>query len=173
MSYDVIIVGAGNAALCAALSAQEQGAKVLVLERAPQEQRGGNSAYTGGAFRMVHHGLEDIKTFVPDLTQEEIANTDFGEYTAEQFFDDLGRITEYRIDPDLAEILVHRSSDTVQWIRQKSMVRFVPEYGHQAFKHEGRFKFLPGHVIEAVGAGRGLVDAEFKAAEKHGGRHPL
>ena len=67
-SYDVIVVGAGNAALCAALSAQEQGAKVLVLERAPQEQRGGNSAFTGGGFRMVHHGLEDIKKFVPDLT---------------------------------------------------------------------------------------------------------
>ena len=46
--FDVIVVGGGNAALCAALSAQEQGAKVLVLERAPEEQRGGNSAYTGG-----------------------------------------------------------------------------------------------------------------------------
>src|SRR3954470_2025866 len=104
MSYDVIVVGAGNAALCAALSAQEQGAKVLVLERAPYEQRGGNSAFTGGGYRMIYHGLEDIQKFVPDLTQEEIATTDFGEYTAEQYFDDLGRITQYRIDPDLAEV---------------------------------------------------------------------
>src|SRR4029077_7783801 len=79
--YDVIVVGAGNAALCAALSAQEHGAKVLVLESAPQEQRGGNSAYTGGGFRIVYHGVEDIKKFVPDVTPEEIANTDFSEYT--------------------------------------------------------------------------------------------
>src|SRR3990172_11080809 len=166
MSYDVIIVGAGNAALCAALSAQEKGEKVLVLERAPQEQRGGNSAYTGGAFRMVHHGLEDIKKFVLDLTQEEIANTDFGEYTAEQFFDDLGRITEYRIDPDLAEVLVHRSAETMQWIRQKG-VCFVPRYGNQAFKHEGRFKFFGGIVVGTNG-GVSLVDSEIKSAEKHG-----
>ncbi len=167
-SYDVIVVGAGNAALCAALSAQEQGANVLVLERAPQEQRGGNSCYTGGSFRMVHHGLEDIKKFVPDLSEEEIANTDFGEYTAEQFLDDLGRVTQYHIDPDLAEILVRRSTDTVQWIRQKTGIRFVPRYGEQAFKHEGRFKFFGGVVIETVGGGVGLVDAELKAAEKQG-----
>ena len=164
--YDVVVVGAGNAALCAALSAQEQGASVLVLERAPEEQRGGNSAFTGGGFRMVYHGLEDIIQFVPDLTKEEIANTDFGAYSAEQFLDDLGRITEYRIDPELAEVLVHRSTDTVRWIGQKG-VRFVPKYGSAAYKHEGRFKFF-AQVLQAVGGGRGLVDAEFKAAEKHG-----
>src|SRR3972149_7568118 len=134
-SYDVIVVGAGNAALCAALSAREQGAKVLVLERAPREERGGNSAFTAGGFRMVSHGLEDVRKFV-DLSEEEIATTDFEDYTAEQFLDDLGRITEYRIDPDLAEVLVHRSTDTVLWLRKKG-VRFVPRYGDQAFKHEG------------------------------------
>ena len=166
-SYDVIVVGAGNAALCAALSAREHGATVLVLERAPQEQRGGNSAYSGGGMRIVHHGVEDIKKFVPDLTEEEIATTDFGEYTSEQFFDDLCRITEYRIDPDLAEVLVHRSTETVEWIRQKG-VRFAPMYGAKTFKHEGRFKFSTGSVIAVVGGGRGLIDTEFKAAEKQG-----
>ncbi len=71
--YDVIVIGAGNAALCAALAAHEQGAKVLVLERAPREQRGGNSAYTSGGFRMVYRGVEDIRKVIPDLTPEEIA----------------------------------------------------------------------------------------------------
>ncbi len=167
MNYDVIVVGAGNAALCAALSAQEQGAKVLVLERAPYEQRGGNSAFTGGGYRMIYHGLEDIKKFVPDLTEEQIATTDFGEYSASQYFDDLGRITQYRIDPDLAEVLVHRSTDTVQWIRQKG-VRFVLKYGSAAYKHEGRYKFFTGAPVIAVGGGRGIIDAQFKAAERQG-----
>ena len=165
--HDVIVVGAGNAALCAALSAREQGASVLVLERAPQEQRGGNSAFTGGGFRMVYHGIDDVKKFVLDLTEEEIANTDFEDYTAEKFFDDLGRVTEYRIDPDLAEILVHRSTDTVQWVRRNG-VRFVPKYGFTAHKHEGRYKFFAGAPIIAVGGGRGIIDAEFNAAEKRG-----
>ena len=51
---------------------------------------------------------DDIRKIVPDLTDEEVARSDFGEYTAEQYFDDLGRITQYYIDPDLAEIIVHR-----------------------------------------------------------------
>ena len=164
----MIVVGAGNAALCAALAAKEQGANVLVLERAPRQQRGGNSAYTYGGFRMVHHGLEDIRKFVPDLTDEEIATTDFCEYTAEEFFEDLGRVTEYRIDPDLAEILVNRSTDTVQWLRQKAAIRFIPKYGVQAFKHQGRYKFFPGSAIRVADGGLGLVNAEFEAAERHG-----
>ena len=76
-------IGGGNAALCAALSAHEHGAKVIILERAPEEKRGGNSRFTGGGFRMVHNGLEDVKKVVPDLSADEIARTDFGSYSAE------------------------------------------------------------------------------------------
>jgi tricarballylate dehydrogenase len=166
-SADVIVIGGGNAALCAALSAREHGAKVLVLERAPEEQRGGNSAYTGGGFRMVHHGAETVKTVVPDLSEGEIASTDFGEYTAEQYFDDLGRVTQWYCDPDLAETVVRQSTETVQWLYGRG-VRFVPRFGRYAFKHEGKFTFFGGTVVEAAGGGRGLVQAEYKAAERHG-----
>lgn len=165
--HDVIVVGGGNAALCAALSAREHGAEVLLLERAPEEHRGGNSAYTGGGFRMVHHGVESVKSVVPDLSEGEIANTDFGEYTAEQYLDDLGRVTQYCCDPDLAETLVRSSTETVQWLHGRG-VRFVPRFGRYAFKHEGKFKFFGGTVVEAAGGGRGLVQAEYKAAEKQG-----
>ena len=164
---DVIVVGGGNAALCAALSAREQGAKVLLLERAPEEQRGGNSAYTGGGFRMIHHGVETVKSVVPDLSEGEIANTDFGQYTAEDYLDDLGRVTQWCCDPDLAETVVRQSTETVQWLYGRG-VRFVPRFGRYAFKHEGKFKFFGGTVVEAAGGGRGLVAAEYKAAEKHG-----
>jgi tricarballylate dehydrogenase len=166
-SYDVIVVGGGNAALCAALSAREQGARVLVLERAPEAQRGGNTAFTGGGFRMVHHGLEDVKKVVPDLSEGEIANTDFGEYTVEQYLDDLGRVTQYYCDPDLAEIVVRESTGTVRWLHGRG-VRFVPRFGRYAFKHEGRFKFFGGTVVEAAGGGRGLIEAEYRAARREG-----
>ena len=165
--YDVIVVGAGNAALCAATTASEGGAKVLVLERAPQESRGGNSIYAGGGFRMVHNGLETIKKVIPDLSEELIANTDFGTYTAEQYLDDLGRITQYYCDPDLAEIFVNQSFDTVQWLQQQGL-RFEPRYGDYAFKHEGRFKFFGGTVVQVNGGGRALVEGEIKAALKRG-----
>ena len=90
-SADVIIVGAGNAAFCAALAAQEHGAKVLMLEAAPEEESGGNSRFTAGSIRVVYNGVDDIKTLVPDLTSAEIESTDFGTYTATQFFDDMAR----------------------------------------------------------------------------------
>lgn len=165
--HDVIVVGGGNAALCAALAAREGGARVLLLERAPEDRRGGNTAYTGGGFRMVHHGVETVKSVVPDLSEGEITNTDFGEYTTEQYLDDLGRVTQYYCDPDLAETLVRNSTETVQWLYGRG-VRFVPRFGRYAFKHEGKFKFFGGTVVEAAGGGRGLVQAEYKAAEKNG-----
>src|SRR5690349_15088092 len=101
--YDVLVVGGGNAALCAALSARELGATVALLERAPEVERGGNSAFTGGSMRFAYDSPEVIYGLVPDLSREEVANTDFGTYTEERFFDDLYKITQYRTDPDLSE----------------------------------------------------------------------
>ena len=77
-TYDVIVVGGGNAALCAALSAHDEGARVLVLERAPVAERGGNTAYTDGLMRVVYEGADDIRAFAPDLTDAEVAVSDFG-----------------------------------------------------------------------------------------------
>jgi len=166
-NYDVVVVGGGNAALCAALSAREQGARVLVLERAPEHKRGGNSAFTGGGFRMVHNGVEDIRKIVPDLSEDDIARTDFGEYPAEKYLDDLFTITQYYIDPDLAELIVSNSTDTVHWMRGRG-IRFVPNYGRQAYNVNGRFKFFGGVVIYANGGGAGLVEALYDSCAKHG-----
>ena len=66
--FDVIVVGGGNAAFCAALSAQEQGARVVVLERAPEEEAGGNTRFTAGNIRFAYDGVEDLRTLMPDLT---------------------------------------------------------------------------------------------------------
>ena len=165
--YDVIVIGGGNAALCAAIAAREKGVSVLVLERAPFDKRGGNSAYTGGGFRFVHAGAPDILKIVPDLTQGEIDRTDFGKYSREDYIDDLGRITQYYIDPDLAEVIVDNSTDTVQWMQKKGD-RFMPNYGRQAYNVDGKYKFFGGVVIYANGGGRGLVDQLYKVSESNG-----
>jgi tricarballylate dehydrogenase len=167
MDYDVIVVGAGNAALCAALSAAETARKVLVLERAPEDDSGGNSRYTAGLFRVAYAGVDDLKKPIPDLTPEEIARTDFGTYTEEQFLDDMARVTEYRCDPDLTETLVKNSLPTVAWMRSKG-VRFTAAWGRQAFNINGRFKFWGGLTVEAVGGGPGLVESLTNIARKQG-----
>ncbi|MFY9314704.1 MAG: FAD-dependent tricarballylate dehydrogenase TcuA [Burkholderiales bacterium] len=167
MDYDVIVVGAGNAALCAALSAAEFGKRILVLERAPEDVSGGNSRFTAGLMRVAYAGVEDLKRAIPDLSPEEIARTDFGAYTEDQFLDDMARVTEYRCDPDLTEILVKESLSTVEWMRKKG-VRFTAAWGRQAFNIGGRFKFWGGLTVEAVGGGPGLVDSLTAIARKNG-----
>src|SRR5687768_6860041 len=167
MSYDVIVVGGGNAALCAALSAREHAEKVLVLERAPEEEAGGNSRFTAGLFRIVYTGPDDLKMLIPDLSAEEIANTDFGTYTEEQFLDDMARLTEYRCDPDLTGLLVKNSFSTAKWMRDRG-VRFTAAWGRQAFKIGGKFKVWCGLTLEAVGGGPGLVESETQLAKKAG-----
>ena len=166
-NYDVIVVGGGNAALCAAISATSQGARVLLLERADVEERGGNSAYTDGLMRVVYDGVDDIRAFCPDLTDAEVETADFGTYTEDQFFDDMYRITQFRTDPEMCDILVKGSRETVLWMRDQG-VRFFPNFGRQAYRVNGRFKFWGGATIAVSSGGPGLVDSLFKAAERVG-----
>ena len=161
---DVLVIGAGNAAMCAALSARETGASVALLERAPLDESGGNSRFTAGAIRCVYDGVEDLRKLMPDLSEQEIENTDFGTYTEEQFFDDIGRITQYRCNPDLAETLIRNSRDTMLWMREQGL-RFQPIWGRQAFKVDGKFKFWGGLTVEAWGGGPGLVESLAKACD--------
>src|SRR5687768_335829 len=166
MDWDVIVVGGGNAALCAALSAAEAAKRILVLERAPEEESGGNSRFTAGLMRIVYNGADDLRQLI-ELSEDEVARSDFGTYTEEQFFDDMARLTEYRCDPDLTEILIKNSFPTAKWMRQKG-VRFTAAWGRQAFNVGGKFKFWGGLTLEAVGGGPGLVDSLTQIAKKNG-----
>lgn len=161
---ELTIVGAGNAALCAALSAHECGTRqVTVLESAPEDESGGNSRFSAGAMRVVYNSVEDLQQLMPDLSNDEIARSDFGSYTANSFFDDMGRVTSYRCDPDLTEVLIRNSFPTLLWMRQQG-VRFLPIWGRQAFKVGNRFTFWGGLTVEASGGGPGLVDSLIRKA---------
>ena len=163
---DVIVVGAGNAAACAALAARENGASVIMLEAAPIEECGGNSRYTAGLMRVAFNGLPDLEQIIPDLSEAE-KQSDFGTYTTDQYFDDMGRITQYRTDPDLCETLITRSFETLVWMRKKG-VKFIASFGRQSYKVDGKFKFWGGLAAETWGGGPGLVENEHKACEREG-----
>jgi len=164
---DVLVVGAGNAALCAAISAHENGARVLMLEAAPFEERGGNSHFTGGAFRFAFADVDDLFAVLPSLAQENLNNVDFGTYTQQQFFDDLFALTQYRCDPDLAEILVRGSLDTAKWVVRQG-VRLQPGLGRQAYQIDGKFKFWGGLALHIWGGGPELLKALYANVERRG-----
>jgi tricarballylate dehydrogenase len=165
MSWDVVVVGAGNAAMSAALSARAAGASVLVLERAPVEARGGNSAFTGGAFRVAYDGVDDIAR-IADLSDHERETSDFGSYSEAQFLHDLAEMSGYRADPELLYRLVSESKNALWWLRDQG-VRFLPSYGRQSFRVDGKAVFWGGLTIEAAGGGQGLMDALFARAERN------
>ncbi len=166
-NVDVIVVGTGNAASCAALSAQENGAKVVMIDAAPQEARGGNTAYAGGNMRIAFQGIEDLLKILSGLTDKDIANTDFGTYPEDQFLETMGEVTRYRCDPELVEYVVRNSFDTLVWMRGRG-VRFQASFGPQSFRVGDKVKFWGNMPCEAWGGGAGLIESLHSIAQKAG-----
>jgi len=156
--FDVVVVGAGNAALCAAISARQNGARVLVLEKAPEEEKGGNSYFTAGGFRFMHSGLDDVRQDVlVDMTDDEAGNMILPTHDRQFFYDTLMKVTRGQSDDDLAWTLIDQSRPTMAWLRENG-VRFIPMYGRQSYEVDGKQHFYGGVNIEAVGGGAGLVE---------------
>ncbi|MDP6343702.1 MAG: FAD-dependent tricarballylate dehydrogenase TcuA [Alphaproteobacteria bacterium] len=158
MDYDVVVVGAGNAALCAAISARENGASVLVLEKAREDEKGGNSYFTAGGFRFTHEGLDDVRQdILVDLSDHEAEGMILPSHDRQHFYETLMKVTRGQADETLAWILIDHSRPTMAWMRQNG-VRFIPMYGRQSYEVDGKQHFYGGVNIEAVGGGAGLVE---------------
>lgn len=165
--YDVVIVGAGNAAFSAAHAAVERVRKVLMLEKAPREWAGGNSYFTAGAIRTTYDGLQDLRPILDNLTGDQAAATELDPYTREDFMADMERVTERRCDKELTEILVNDAADTTRWLHEKGL-RFRLMYDRQSFEVAGKRRFWGGLVLGTVGGGQGLIEQHTSAAEKSG-----
>ena len=167
-SYDVVVVGAGNAALCAAMAARENGASVLILEKAPEHEKGGNSYFTAGGFRFCHNGVDDAATDVlTDLSKAERDQIVLPVHDRKVFYDALMKVTRHQANEDMAWRLIDNSRATMVWLR-KHGIRFIPMFGRQSFLVEGKHHFYGGVNIEAVGGGAGLVEAEIKRVKDMG-----
>ena len=127
---------------------------------------GGNTFFVAGSTRWIFNGMDDIRE-VLDLSEEELRTVDFGTYTREDFLDDMGRVTQYRCDPDLTEILVDSARPTLVWMKTKG-IRFEPMYKGQSQKIDGRVKFFGGQICNFWGGGPELSAGLFRAAEKAG-----
>ena len=141
--YDVLVVGGGNAALCAAISARRNGASVLVVEAAPKFYRGGNTRHTRN-MRCEHDSATEILT---------------GPYTEEEFWDDLLRVTGGQTDEELARFMIRESKEILNWIVEQG-VRWQPSLGGTLSLGRTNSFFL--------GGGRAMLNALYLTAEQLG-----
>jgi tricarballylate dehydrogenase len=141
--FDVLVIGGGNAALCAAISARRAGASVLVLEGAPKFYRGGNTRHTRN-MRCAHDAATDILT---------------GPYTENEFWEDLKRVTGGETDEELARHMIAESKDILNWIVEQG-VRWQPSLGGTLSLGRTNSFFL--------GGGRAMLNALYLTAERLG-----
>lgn len=163
-TYDLVVVGTGNAALSAAVSASENGIKVLMVEKAKEDNRGGNSFFTDGAIRFAYGNLDGYKNVISNITEND--TIELPNYTADDFYDDMMQVTKGKSKPELARHLVNNSYDTVQWMQSQG-VRFIMNE-NQYFEKDGVKTFWGGLPSKTDRKGIGLVEALFKKAEENG-----
>ena len=169
MSKSVIVVGTGNAALCAAIAALENGAQVTLLEKADAALAGGNTKYTAGAMRFAYDGSEDLLPLLRDPNDPRVNNADFGSYDIAKFGSDLLGFNDGRPLSDEQEALVNTSGETMRWLASHD-VKFEPIYSRQSFEKDGRHVFWGGLTLAAENEGVGLFDMELVAVERLGGK---
>jgi tricarballylate dehydrogenase len=170
MDYDVIVVGGGNAACAAAVSAREHGAqRVVLLEKAPREQRGGNTHFSGAIFRFVFDKVEQLDRFVPNVEHEYPGfHEGVPRYPREAFHEDLMRVTEGKSDPELADLLIDESYDTTCWMQDVGKHEFELARSVMGIKVGNQIKWPRGAIVRTVHEGVGLSATWFKAVEAMG-----
>ena len=147
-NYPVVVVGGGSAAFESAVAAKQSGAaKVVMLEKAPEPEFGGNARFSHTGFRFVYSGADEIRGFVPDMEQTAFDRLQLPGYTPADFMADLMRVTRGRINKGLAEVLVNESNAAVHWMDELG-IQWEPA-GHVEI--DGKLYFEPGIVIHPTG----------------------
>lgn len=165
---DVVVAGSGNAAMSAALAAAQEGARVVVLEKAPREEAGGNTWYTAGAYRVPHGGLEDLRPLLRQPPDPRLVGTQLPAYEQAEFRGDLERLTDGRCDPEMADVLVADARDAIDWLHGLG-VDFELMYHRQAYELDGGgYRFWGNLALGVVDGGKGLVGRQHAVARDHG-----
>lgn len=153
---DVVVIGGASAGYAAAVASRHAGAeRVVVLEKAPADQIGGSCRFSLMGFRFAHNGTDDIMSLLTEAKRSEHDSTTIRPYTEDDFRSDLMQVTERRIDPELAEILVTDSRDAIAWMTE---LGHKWDFFHGRVESGGAAHYNPGTVLAPDGGGLALVE---------------
>lgn len=165
-TVDVLVVGGASAGLAAAVAASQAGAKrVVVVEKAAREEMGGNCRFSAMGFRFAHDGLDDILSLLTEKQRAENHSARVNPYTGHDFMSDLRDVSQDRMDPDMARILVEDSRDAIGWMTE---LGHKWEFFHTKVEHDGYVQYNPGQVLTPVGGGLGLVERWMSIGKESG-----
>lgn len=166
MSDRVIVVGAGNAAAAAALAARESGGDVIVLEKASEAERAGNTRFTFGLMRFAFNDPVEVRHLMPELTDDEWQEITVEPYPEKVFYEAIMKTGDYQPDPDLTDWLVSESADVIQWMTHHGMKWEFAQL--MATAVGGKRVYSGGLVIQTKDKGEGLVRMQAEAMKRHG-----
>ena len=166
--FDVVVVGGGNAALVAALSAHEAGARVAVLEAAPREERGGNSRFSGSIFRIIHQGLDDVVSLLSDSAKPNAKRCTMRPYTKDEYLEDMKSTSQGKYDRAQASIVIDQSYQTVKWMKDQGVhwQLTLNKFFDRSKMAEGLADIPPSAALMSQYQGVGLVQDLWDAVEK-------
>jgi tricarballylate dehydrogenase len=165
MAYDVVIIGAGNAGLVAAIEARNHGATVLLLEKGPRERRGGNSRLADGQFRVAFEkGLPDFEYLLKDSVMPK-GSIEIEPYSKDDYYADLMRVSEGLGEQQWAETIVNESMNVVRWMKDQGFGGWCLEPSTQIKKDGDKLFWPSGDAVLSSGSGETLVEGLFTIAE--------
>lgn len=169
--YDVIVAGAGNAALVAALAANEAGARVLVLEAAPEAERGGNSRFSGGIFRCAHDGIDSLLPLITEESARWVDRVTVDAYPAEVYNAEYGDVSQGRNSPSLTKRVIDESYQTVEWMARHGVnweLSVGKLFDPENIAEGEKYVLPPGGALRAAHEGVGLIEDLFTSVEAAG-----
>ena len=169
-NFDVVVVGGGNAALVAALSAHEAGARVAILEAAPKAERGGNSRFAGAIFRIPHGGMSEIEPLLDESAKADVTRCNLGPYTREKYEQDMMATSKGHCDREQMFVMFDHAYETVKWMKEKGVkwqLTLGKFFDMLKMASPGTvINMPPGGAMMACHEGVGLVENLWNAVEK-------
>ncbi|BDD03312.1 FAD-dependent tricarballylate dehydrogenase TcuA [Aureibacter tunicatorum] len=166
----IIVVGTGNAALCAAIEAIDHDAEVVIIEKAPEKEKGGNTRLTSAALRIIFDHKDEVREILDNrYSDEDWARIFIEPYSHENFIEDIQSLGKGRPDNELVSWFTSQSYDIISWLKSKGVKFELAEY-LSTYDNTKERHYSGGVAIQAMNGGEGMVESQLSYLQSKGAK---